>query len=219
MALQAALPPTDSKEFHRSELLRRLARSRSGPEGRPQGNRPRRALAWDPAEFLGVSPYMMMGICGQVGVALGLLVYATFQVAARSATTATVEPVAIQAEPAAEGPSSFLAVADLPAPVQVVDDYYFYLRQGMLDDAWALTDKGFRSDNYGEGFVAYQQSWAGAQAIEVLSMDLTWQGNDEAHLVGEIAEGQSGRRWKNTYVLRFDEATSSWTIHAITPTW
>jgi hypothetical protein len=219
MALPATLPPTDSKEFHRSELLRRLARSRPGPESRPKGTRPRGTLAWDPAEFLGVSPYMMMGICGQVGVALGLLVYATFQVAARSAAPVAVEPVAIQSQPAAESPSSFLAVADLSAPAQVVDDYYFYLRQGMLDDAWALTDEEFRNDNYGEGFAAYQQSWAGAQAIEVLSMDLTWQGNDEAHLLGEIAEGQSGRRWKNAYVLRFDEATSSWTIHTITPTW
>lgn len=220
MALQATVPPTDSGEFHRSELLRRLAKapSRSG-DGRPGRRRPREILAWDPAEFLGVSPYVMMGICGQVGVALGLLVFSTFQVASRGTPSAAEQPVTIQAQSVDDAPAGFIAVADLSPPAQVVDDYYYFLRQGMFDDAWALTDDAFRRDNYPAGFAGYEESWAGSEAIEVLSLDLTWQGPGEAHLVGEIAQGVSGQRWRNSYVLRFDDDQSTWTIHAITSTW
>lgn len=219
MALQAALPPTDSGEFRRSALLKRLAASRARAEQRRPVEAVHRTRGWDPAVFLGVSPPVMLTLSAQVGVALGLLVYSTFQIASRA------EPAASPPQAAALEPGSaaqveaelFVTVAELPAAAEVVDDYYFYLRQGMFVQAWDLTDEEFRLANYSAGFEAYQQSWAGAQAMEILSLDLVWQDTSEAHIFGEIQEGGSGRRWRNSYVLRFDEPSSSWKIHAITP--
>lgn len=220
MALQAALPPTDSSEFRRSALLRRLADAQARAEAnRPKTSRARGALAWDPAEFFGVSPYVMMGICAQAGATIGLLVFSTFQIAAQaSPASAVAQPVSIQ--PAAQqdtAPSQFVIVADLPAAALAVDDYYFYLRQGLYDQAWALTDDEFRRTNYPSGFDAYYENWAAAQAMEVLSLDLVWQSDSEAHLLGEIQEGASGLRWRNSYVLRYDAASDTWRIHAIAP--
>lgn len=196
--------------------MRRLAdaRSRSGAP-QPRRRRGRDVLTWDPAEALGVSSYVMMGICAQVGVVLGLLVFSTYQIAARPVPV-TVAAASAEAAAAEELESDFIVVAELPESARVIDSYYFFLRQRRFEEAWDLTDDSFRQANYPGGFDDYLQTWGSAEAMEVLRLDLVWQGSGEAHVLGEIQEGISGLRWRYTYVLRFDDATSAWKIQAAT---
>ena len=227
MNLQAASHNRDPGQGPRpTTLAERLAKSRSLAEASARRGVPVGRAIWfsDPAFALGVPRGLLLALCAFTGFAAGVLTYDIFRTGLEPALAAPADVQPREAGVAEAGVTDaegdlYVTVPALSEPAQAIDDYYYYLRLGMHERAWDLTTEEFRSDNYPGGLESYQETWSEQNGREVLSFTLIGQDASEARFAAEIQDGGADVRWRNTYVLRYNEATSSWKIDSITQVW
>ncbi|HET7011817.1 MAG TPA: hypothetical protein VFI11_13655 [Anaerolineales bacterium] len=165
---------------------------------------------------MGCSPALMMIGIAVGGVGLAVLAFGGVGGAIRSDRTEaagdSAAEIFVQPEVEVAGPR-------VATPEEAIDDYYVLLRQGMYDVAWTRTTPEFQTAYYPGGYTDYLRAWMGMKEIEVLSRDAVWVRGDEANVLAELHDTNTDQVFKNTYVLRYDEATEMWLIQTVTTVW